>query len=90
MKVRYIGKSFGVFGLTDGEVYECTEVDALTGALRIVIDSNDVNLADDPDWKPGYLFSPTMPKPFAGAYEGGKFEIVEDDEYGSLSKAING
>jgi hypothetical protein len=88
MKVKDIGESFGAFGLTDGEVYECTEVDELTGALRIVTDPNDWNYNNDPDWKPGYLFSSVNPRPFSGQSPGGRFEIVEDDEKGTLAKAI--
>jgi hypothetical protein len=88
MKVRYIGESFGAFGLQDGEIYECTEVDELTGALRIITDPNDQNYEDDPDWKPGYLFSPVRPRPLSGDSPGGRFEIV-DDENGTLYKAIN-
>lgn len=90
MKVRYIGESFGVFGLQNGEIYECTEVDEVTGVLRLVTDPNDWNYNDDPEWKPGYLFSPINPGPLYGKSPGGRFEIVEDDENGTLFRACGG
>lgn len=79
MKVKYIGKSFGVDGLFDGGVYEVLEVDELTGALRIIDESGE---------KCGYLYNPLDPKPCFGKSVGGRFEIVEDDESGTLKKAI--
>ena len=88
MRVKYIGESFGAFGLTDGEIYECSEVDKETGGLRIVNDPNDWNFRDDPDWLPGYLYSPTNPRPLCGEHAGGRWEIIEDDEQESLRKAI--
>lgn len=90
MKVKYIGPDIGATGLTNGKIYEVTEIDEATGALRI--------LDDDPvgfdnwlsDCLPGYLYSPTRPQAAFGKYEGGKFEIIEDDEKGSLKNAIYG
>lgn len=79
VKVRYIGKSFGVDGLTDGKIYDVIEVDVDTGALRVVDDSNE-----------DYLYSPSNPRPVSGDSPGGKFEVVEDDATESLQKAING
>lgn len=79
MKVRYVGESFGVDSLTNGKVYEVLEVDKYLGALRVVDDSEE-----------DYLYSPINPKPLAGNSPGGKFEIVEDDQKGSLKKAIYG
>lgn len=78
MKVRYIGQSFGIDGLTDGKIYTVLEVDSDTGALRVVDDSDE-----------DYLYSPSNPRPLSGDGPGGKFEIVEDDAKGSLQKAIN-
>ncbi len=77
MKVKYTGKSFGVDGLTDGNVYEVVCIDELSGALRLIDDSGE-----------DYLYSPTRPKPLCAKESYGRFEIVEDDEYGTLSKAI--
>lgn len=79
VKVRYVGKSFGIDGLTDGKIYDVLEVDADTGALRVVDDSDE-----------DYLYSPTNPRPLSGDSPGGKFEVVEDDASGSLQKVING
>ena len=41
MKVRYVGKSYGVDSMTNGKVYEVLEVDRLVGALRIIDDSDE-------------------------------------------------
>lgn len=77
MRVKYIGKSFGVDSLTDGKTYEVLEVDKLTGALRIVDDSDE-----------DYLYHPKEPKPNGEKEAYGRFEILEDDKDGSLRKAI--
>lgn len=78
MKVRYVGKSFGVDSLTNGKVYECLEVEPVMGLLRIIDDSEE-----------DYLYSSTNPAPLDRSSPGGRWEIVEDDENGSLAKAIN-
>ena len=92
MKVKYVGPNIGVTGLTDGKIYEVVEVDPLIGALRVIDDDlDDFNFDNDPEWKPGYLYSPTAPGPADDPDQPrGKFLIVEDDERGSLAKAING
>lgn len=79
MKVRYIGKSFGIDGLTDGRIYEVLEVDNLTGAFRLIDDSKD-----------DYLYHPQKPKPNGATKPFGKFEIIEDNDSGDLHKAIYG
>lgn len=80
MRVKYVGTSFGVDGLTDGKEYEILRVDEVTGALYVIDDSGE-----------DYLYNPTNPKPIAVPnHPGGKFLIVEDDEQGSLYKAIYG
>ena len=84
MKVRYIGKSFGVTGLTNGRIYECTEITE-DGLLRII---DDEGPDEDEEYLPGYLYSATNPAPIDGSSSGGKWEIIEDDERGSLKKAI--
>ena len=76
MKVKYRGKSFGVDGLTDGEVYECLRAET-DGLLRIVDDSGE-----------DYLYSSSRPAPMDGSSPGGRWEIVEDDEVGTLKKLI--
>lgn len=79
MKVRYIGPDIGIDGLFNNGVYEVLEVDEISGALRIIDESGE-----------DYLYSPIRPKSLGGEYKGGRFEIVEDDENGSLAKAIYG
>ena len=91
MKVQYIGRDIFPAGLTNGKIYEVVEVDEITGALRVIDDDqDDINDLNDPDWKPGYLYSPTAPSPMDDEKAWGRFVIVEDDANGSLAKAING
>ena len=78
MKVKYIGESFGVESLTDGIIYEC-EIDKFSGGLRVIDDSGE-----------DYLYSPINPRPLDNSSQGGRFEIVEDDEINSLAKTIYG
>ncbi|MFR3115126.1 MAG: hypothetical protein ACLTM5_04285 [Dialister sp.] len=77
MKVRYKGPSFGVDGLTDNKIYSCKAVE--NGNFRIVDDSDE-----------DYLYSATKPGPCDDATIFGKWEVVEDDEIGTLKKAIYG
>lgn len=78
MKVRYVGQSFGVDGLTDGKVYECLGVEG--PFLRIIDDSGE-----------DYLYSSKSPAPLdPDEGPGGRWEIVEDNEYRTLQKAIFG
>ena len=80
MRIKYIGVSFGIDSLTNGKEYEVIEYDEDVGALRIVDDSGD-----------DYLYDPVNPKPLAdNNHPGGRFEIVEDDELGTLHNAIFG
>lgn len=76
MKLKYIGESFGVDSLTSGSVYECLGVDG--GMLRVIDDSEE-----------DYLYSVVNPRPTDGSSKGGKWEIVEDDEKGTLTKLFN-
>lgn len=78
MKVRYIGESFGLFGLTDGKVYECT---GIQGAMLMIIDDEEF---DDE----GYLYSIKNPSPADGSSKGGIWEIIEDNENNELEKAF--
>ena len=78
MKVRYLGPDIGIDGLFNGGGYEVIEYEEGIGALRIIDESGE-----------DYLYSPKRPKPLALDYQGGKFEIVEDDENGTLAKIIN-
>lgn len=80
MRVRYVGESFGIDGLTDGKEYEALTVDEDSGGLRVIDDSGE-----------DYLYSPTHPRPAAVPnHPGGRFDVVEDDANGSLRKAILG
>ena len=79
MKVKYVGKQVGTVGLDSDGVYDVLEIDELCGALRIVDESGE-----------DYLYHPQRPKTLDQEYQGGRFEIVEDDEAGSLKKAIYG
>ena len=80
MRVRYVGKSFGIDSLTSGKEYDVISYDADSGALQIIDDSGE-----------DYLYDPRNPRPIAlPDHPGGKFEIVEDDENGTLFKAIHG
>lgn len=93
MKVKYVGESFFPgSGLTDGIIYECLGVEdgGDFGPMLRIIDDEGGNYpgnADDPE---GYLYSPTNPGPLNGSSAGGRWEIVEDDELGTLAKAIKG
>lgn len=77
MRVRYIGPNIGVDGLVDGRIYDVLCIDDLTGYLSIVDESGE-----------DYLYHPRKPQPIAGEYKGGHFDVVEDDEEGTLQKVI--
>lgn len=91
MRIKYVGPDMGATGPQDGGVYNVVETNQETGSLRVIDESkSDWNYDDDPNWKPGYMYSATAPS-LGGApgqvYSGGNFYIVEDDENGSLAKA---
>lgn len=78
MRVKYVGESFGIDSLTDGNEYEVLGYDEDSGALRVVDDSGE-----------DYLYDPRHPRPIAKPeHPGGKFLIVEDDEKHTLQRAI--
>lgn len=64
-RVRYVGESFGVDSLTDGNVYDVVRDE--TGMIKVVDDSNE-----------DYLYSLDNPKPVNGSSVGGKFLILDD------------
>lgn len=74
-KVRYIGKSFGVEGLTNGKVYSVIGIE--NDMLRIIDDSEE-----------DYLYSITKPACLTDISLCGKWEIVEDNETKDLEKII--
>ena len=63
-KLRYVGESFGAFGLTNGKIYEAWMDGEL---LRVIDDSGE-----------DYLYSPDHPAPLDGSGPGGRWEIVEE------------
>ena len=75
MKVKYIGKSFGVECLTNGKTYECIGIE--DGMLRIIDDSGE-----------DYLYSAIEPSSLENPELSGKWEIVEDNENKELEKII--
>ncbi len=75
MKVKYIGKSFGVESLTDGKVYECIGIE--DGMLRIIDDSGE-----------DYLYSAIEPSSLENPKLCGKWKIEDDNENKDLEKII--
>ncbi|MCL2216712.1 MAG: hypothetical protein FWB91_06795 [Defluviitaleaceae bacterium] len=63
MKVKYLGDSFGVDGLTDGREYECLGVEGTF--LRVIDDSGE-----------DYLYPVDNPASLNGC--NGRWEIVAD------------
>ena len=64
MRIKYIGESFGVDGLTNGKTYEA--INENEGMYRVIDDSGE-----------DYLYSKENPAPVDGSSPGGKWEIVE-------------
>jgi len=93
MKVRYIGESFGAgSGLTNGAVYECLGVEdgGDFGPMLRIIDDEGPDYWEKRDNEPdGYLYSPYTPSPLDSSSPRGRWEIVEDDENGTLAKLLN-
>lgn len=75
MKVKYIGKSFGVEGLTNGKIYECIAIE--DKMLRIIDDSGE-----------DYLYSAIKPSSLENSELYGKWKIVEDNKNKDLEKII--
>ena len=77
MKVRYVGPDLGVTSLTNNKIYECIGVE---GDYLRIIDNDEED----------YIYP--AKNPYMPMYPEirGKFEIIEDDENGTLDKAING
>ena len=76
MKLKYIGESFGVDGLTSEKIYECLGVEADV-FYRVIDDSEE-----------DYLYPIKNPRPVDRSSRGGRWEIVEDDENETLKKAM--
>lgn len=77
MKVRYIGESFGLCGLTNGKIYTCTSV---YGGMLSIIDDEEFD-------EYGYLYAIKTPGANDGLYTG-RWEIVEDNENKDFEKAF--
>ena len=75
MKVKYVGKSFGVEGLTNGKIYECIGIE--DGMLRIIDDSGE-----------DYLYSIIKPSSLENSTLCGRWKIVEDNKNKDLEKAL--
>lgn len=65
MKIKFVGKSFGVEGLTNGKIYDARIENEMM--YRVVDDSGE-----------DYLYSKTDPGPLDGSSPTGKWEIVEE------------
>lgn len=74
MKLKYIGITFGIEGLTDGKTYEVIAIEE--EYFRIIDDSGE-----------DYLYAINSPSD-ATLKNKGTWEIVEDDEQQTLKKAI--
>jgi hypothetical protein len=77
VKVKFVGESFGVESLTSDVTYECLGIEA--EYIRVIDDSEE-----------DYLYSIRNPRPLTVPFGewNGKWEIVEDDEAGTLAKAL--
>ncbi len=75
MKVKYIGESFGIEGLTNERIYDVIAIE--DNMLRIIDDSGE-----------DYLYSVTTPCSLEDNSKCGKWEIVEDNEKEDLEKVI--
>lgn len=76
MKVKYIGKSFGVEGLTNNKIYEVIAIE--NDMLRIIDDSGE-----------DYLYSVVKPSSLENNELCGRWEIIEDNENNDLNNIIN-
>lgn len=65
-KIRYIGESFGVDGLTNGKIYDFVEIYPNDNLIRVVDDSEE-----------DYIYQIDNPKSLNGSSKGGKWEIIE-------------
>lgn len=75
MKVKYIGKSFGIEGLTNNKIYEVIAIES--DMLRIIDDSGE-----------DYLYSIKKPCSLEDSSKCGKWKIVEDNTNKDLEKII--
>lgn len=76
MKVRYIGESFGVEGLTNNKIYNVVKIEG--DMIRVIDDSGE-----------DYLYSIINPSCLEDYKKCGKWEIVEDNENRDLQKVMD-
>lgn len=77
MKVKYIGESFGVEGLTNNKIYEVIAIE--DGMLRVIDDSGE-----------DYLYSAIKPCSLEDCSKCGKWEIVEDNKNKDIERLMKG
>lgn len=65
-RLRYVGESFGVDGLTNNNIYDCVGISTDGEMLSIVDDSGE-----------NYMYPAINPKPADGSSNGGVWEIYE-------------
>lgn len=65
-KLKYIGESFGVDGLTNNKIYDCVGISSDGEMLSIVDDSEE-----------NYMYSSSNPRPADGSSKGGVWEIYD-------------
>lgn len=75
MKVKYIGVSFGVEGLTNGKIYDVIGIEDYM--LRIIDGSGE-----------DYLYSAIKPCSLEDSSKCGEWEIVEDNNDKDLEKLL--
>lgn len=75
MKVKYIGVSFGVEGLTNEKIYDVIGIEDYM--LRIIDDSGE-----------DYLYSAIKPCSLEDSLKCGEWEIVEDNNDKDLEKLL--
>lgn len=75
-KVKYLGKSFGIEGLTNGKTYFVTNIEE--GMLKIIDDSEEE-----------YLYSASKPCDIEDISLCGRWEIIEDEK-GILKSIVGG
>lgn len=69
-KLKYLGESFGVDGLTNNNIYDCVGISEDKEMLSIVDDSGE-----------NYMYSVSNPKPADGSSQGGiwkEYEIYDE------------
>ena len=76
MRLKYLGQTFysPLWGLTNNTIYECLGVEYQF--VRVIDDSGE-----------DFVYSAEAPGPANGECPPGKWEIIEDDDKGTLYRA---